>query len=202
MSKELKINLNWSGVERSLAEGTFSGYKIGILETEKLLGILFDQKKIPGKKIEAKIKYISRFLSQPQKLNYSRQMMQRVLEEPNFEISREETKQVISGYWQAMLDLEEAVNALSFWQKIGLKIKYFISLFLSKIKKALVFLLALSLVIWLLGETSIGQKFTKALVKINHFFIFKIIFWGAIVLAGAFIITIFLLWLLRGRKRM
>jgi len=42
---ENKLGLNWSAVEKALAEGTFSGYKIGILETEKLfsqnLGFLF-----------------------------------------------------------------------------------------------------------------------------------------------------------------
>lgn len=189
MPKELKLNLNWLGVEKSLAEGTFSGYKMGILETEKLLKILFDQKKIPGKKIEAKIKYVAHFLSQPQKLTYSRQITQRILEEPHFEISREETKQAISGYWQAMLDIEEAIDMLSLWQKLSLRLKYYLGKLVSKIKKISYLILVVAFLIWLFAETSSGRKFMGSLVKINHFFIFKILFWGAIIIAGAFIIT-------------
>lgn len=202
MPEELKLNLNWSGVEKALSEGTFSGYKMGILETEKLLKILFDQKRIPGKNMEAKIKYVSRFLSQPQKLTYSQQIMQRILEEPHFEISREETKQVIGGYWQAMLDIEEAVATLSLWQKLALRFKYYFGLLVSRIRKIGLFILVLAFFIWLFGETSPGQKFIKGVVKINHFFIFKILFWGGIIIVGALIVTGAFLFLFRKRSRL
>jgi len=108
---ENKLGLNWSAVEKALAEGTFSGYKIGILETEKLFSQMLKEKKIPGQNIEGKIKYISHFLSLPDKLDYSRNTCERIIHEPHFEISREETKQIISGYWQAMLDIEEVVGS-------------------------------------------------------------------------------------------
>ncbi|MFH1385781.1 MAG: hypothetical protein ABIG65_01905, partial [Patescibacteria group bacterium] len=62
---ENKLDLNWSAVEKALAEGTYSGYKIGILETEKLFEELLKNKQIPGSSIERKIKYIERFLSLP-----------------------------------------------------------------------------------------------------------------------------------------
>ena len=66
---ENKLGLNWSAAERALAEGTFSGYKIGILETEKLFEELLKTKQIPGDSTNRKIKYIQRFLSLPDKLD-------------------------------------------------------------------------------------------------------------------------------------
>ncbi|KKT25630.1 MAG: hypothetical protein UW11_C0025G0014 [Parcubacteria group bacterium GW2011_GWA2_43_9b] len=106
---ENKLGLNWSAAERALAEGTFSGYKIGILETEKLFEELLKTKQIPGDSTNRKIKYIQRFLSLPDKLDYSRHVYERIINEPHFEISRDETKHIISGYWQAPLS--------GFWPK-------------------------------------------------------------------------------------
>ena len=125
---ENKLGLNWSAVEKSLTEGTYSGYKVGILETEKLFEELLKNKQIPGASTERKIKYIERFLSLPDKLDYSRHIYERIVSEPHFEISREETKQIISGYWQAMLDIEEAVTSLSAWEKISLRTKYVLAI--------------------------------------------------------------------------
>lgn len=197
---ENKLGLNWSAVEKALAEGTFSGYKIGILETEKLFGEMLKSKSIPGSSIERKIKYIKNFLSLPDKLEYSRHIYERVVGEPHFEISREETKHVISGYWQALLDIEEAVRSLGLWEKISLRARYIFGLLLKNLKNLGGAILGAAALIWFLGETSIGQKISRGLVTANHFFVFKILFWGTIVL-GTLIILGGLLYLILRRKR-
>ncbi len=179
---ENKLGLNWSAVEKALAEGTFSGYKIGILETEKLLGDFLKEKQIPGREIENKMKYVHHFLSLPDKLDYSRNIYERIIHEPHFEISREETKQVVSGYWQAMLDIEEAVQALTSWEKISMRLKYAFGMIARQIRNIFSAILGLSLLIWVLGETSVGRTVAGAIVKGNHFFIFKFLFWTVIVL--------------------
>jgi hypothetical protein len=197
---ENKPDLNWSAVEKALAEGTFSGYKIGILETEKLFSDVLKTKQIPGSTAERKIKYIQRFLSLPDKLECSRHTYERIINEPHFEISREETKHVISGYWQAMLDIEESMHSLSLWEKITLRARYMIGLFLKNLKIIALFFFGAIAAIWFLGETVWGQKFSWAVVAANHFFIFKILFWSAIIIVSLVIIGGILYFVLRQKK--
>lgn len=181
---ENKLGLNWSAVEKALAEGTFSGYKIGILETEKLFNTLLKEKGIPGRNTEKKIKYIQRFLSLPDKLDYSRNICEAINSETHFEISREETKHVISGYWQAMLDIEEACDSFSYWEKLNLRLRYGSGLFLRNLRNVSIGILCLSTIVWFFGETQWGKKAASVIVVSNHFFIFKFLFWTIIVLAS------------------
>ncbi len=198
---ENKLGLNWSAVEKALAEGTYSGYKVGILETEKLLEELLKNKQIPGASTERKIKYIERFLSLPDKLDYSRHTYQRVVNEPHFEISREETKQIISGYWQAMLDIEEAVAALSLWEKLSLRARFLAAIFLRNARNVILGILAASAVVWFLAETSAGKKIAAGIAIANHFFIFQFLFWTIIILAVLFTLGGILYFLTRRKRR-
>jgi hypothetical protein len=198
---ENKLGLNWSAVEKALAEGTFSGYKIGILETEKLFNQLFKNKQIPGSTIERKIKYVKRYLSLPDKLEYSRNVYGRIINEPHFEISREETKHVVSGYWQAMLDIEEAVQTLSLWEKINLRTRYIFAIILKNFKIVAGIILGLAAVLWFFGETNIGRHTASAIVLANHFFVFKILLWGALIIIALIIIVSILYFALRQKKR-
>jgi len=181
---ENKLGLNWSAVEKALAEGTFSGYKVGILETEKLFSQILKDKQIPGQDIEGKIKYIHHFLSLPDKLDYSRNVCERIIHEPHFEIARDETKQIISGYWQAMIDIEEAVESLSAWDKLNLRFKYLSGIVFKNTRAFIIGLLVISAAIWTLAETSFGKKTALIIVQINHFFIFKFLFWTIIIIAS------------------
>ncbi|MBI4708735.1 MAG: hypothetical protein HY764_00845 [Candidatus Portnoybacteria bacterium] len=183
-----KLNLNWSAVEKALAEGTFSGYKIGVLETEKLFNDFLNQKKIPGRNIETKIKYVKDFLSRAEQLKYGREIYKKIIQRPNFGLSQEETKQAIGGYWQAMLDLEEAIVTLSVWEKLKLKYQYFLGLAEKKIKLiGLIFALTL-VVILFLNDLNAGRKTALAIGSAAHFFVFKI---GPWILGAALVVSLF-----------
>jgi hypothetical protein len=185
-----KLNLNWSAVEKALAEGTFSGYKIGVMETEKLFRSFLEEKKIPGRDVNAKIKYAANFLSRNEQLKYAREMHKKIAEQPHFEIAHEETKQIIQGYWQAMLDLHEALATLTIWQKMNLRFRYFLAQIIRKIKIITAVSAALILLILFFYETAIGKNAALTLGKSVHFLVFAIGPWilGATTAA-------FLLWL-------
>ncbi len=198
---ENKLGLNWSAAEKALAEGTFSGYKIGIIETEKLFGELLKNKQVPGNSVERKIKYLQRFLSLPDKLDYSRHIYERIVNETHFEISREETKHIISGYWQAMIDIEEAVASLSVWEKISLRVKYILAVVIKNTRNIILTILACSAIIWFLAETNIGKKITGGIIVTNHFFIFKFLFWTLIILAALFVLGGIMYFATRRKRR-
>ncbi|KKT76373.1 MAG: hypothetical protein UW72_C0007G0020 [Parcubacteria group bacterium GW2011_GWF2_44_7] len=198
---ENRLNLSWSAVEKALNEGTFSGYKIGILETEKLFKDFLKQKNIPGQNISRQIKYVKRFLSLPDKLSYSWHTCQRIILEPDFEINREETKQIISGYWQAMIDIEEAVESLNSWEKISLRFKYFLSIVIKKMRWFVGAFFALVALIWFLSETLWGQTASRAILIANHFFIFQILYWTAIIIIGLAVLMGILYFILKQKSR-
>jgi hypothetical protein len=198
---ENKLGLNWSAVEKALAEGTFSGYKVGILETNKLFSQILKDKQIPGQDIESKIKYIHHFLSLPDKLDYSRNVCERIIHEPHFEIARDETKQIISGYWQAMLDIEEVVESLSAWDKLNLRFKYLSGIVFKNTRAFIIGLLVISAAIWTLAETSFGKKIALIIVQINHFFIFKFLFWTIIVIVSLVLLGGILYFATKSKKK-
>jgi len=196
---ENRLNLNWSAVEKALAEGTFSGYKIGILETEKVFDGFLAAKKIPGRTIDAKIKYVADFLSRAEQLRYARQMYKKILEQPHFEISREETRQVVSAYWQAMLDLKEAIAILTAWQKLTMRFRYLWSQALKKIKIITAVLAGFILLILFFNDTGIGKKIIINIGKGVHFLVFSA---GPWILGAA--VAVLLLWLgikMLGKRR-
>lgn len=187
---ETKLNLNWSAVEKALAEGTYSGYKMGILEAEKLFADFLTQKKIPGKDTDKKLKYVSGFLSRSEQLKYARQMSERIVRQPHFEISQEETKQAIRGYWQAMLDLEEAIATLSTAQKIKSRINFYKERAIKKMKVIAMIFAGLILLILFFNETGIGKQSVLAIAAGVHYLIFTA---GPWILGG--IVAFSLLWI-------
>jgi hypothetical protein len=160
------------------------------LETEKLFKNFLEEKKIPGRDVNTKIKYVANFLSRNEQLKYAREMFKKILEQPHFEITHEETKQVVQGYWQAMLDLQEALVTLGAWRKLNLRFKYFLAQVLRKIKIISVSLAALILLILFFYETAIGERIGVWLGQGVHYLVFKIGPWA---LGGA--LAAFLLWL-------
>lgn len=140
--------------------------------------------------MEVKIKYVKNFLSRFEQLKYARGICKKIIEQPHFEISHEETKQVVSGYWQAMLDIEEAIPTVSLSQKLNLRLRYFYGQAIKKIKIIAALLAGLILLILFFYETAIGRKIAIWFGVTVHFLIFKA---GPWILGAA--AAVFLLWL-------
>lgn len=175
-----KLNLDWTAVEKALSEGTFSGYKIGILETEKLFKKLVENKQIPGKDIEFQIKYLMEYLSMLDKFREARQIYQKIANEINFEISREDTIKTIAGYWQAMIDVDEAVQYLTPTDKIKLQIKSLLIDYFKKIKKIILTVIAILILFLFFGKTAIGRQIFDFITLIAYWVIIKIGLWAII----------------------
>lgn len=175
-----KLNLDWTAVEKALSEGTFSGYKIGILETEKLFKKLVENKQIPGKDIEFQIKYLWEYLSMPDKFKEARQIYQKIASEINFEISREDTIKTIAGYWQAMVDVDEAVQYLTPMDKIKLQIKSLLIDYSKNIKKVATTAVIILILFLFFGKTIIGQTIFNFITIIAYWLIIKIGIWVVI----------------------
>ena len=195
-----KLNLDWSTVENALAEGTFSGYKIGIIETEKLFNQLLKNKGVPGKNTTTKLNYIKNFLSMPERLDNARLIYKKILRKNKFEISRDETKKTIASYWQAMIDIEEAIKYLTIIEKIKFKFQYFWGRIIKKIKKIILLILIILAVFLFLGKTSIGQKILAYIILFAYWLIIKILLWPAIALLIFYIVKNIVKFIKRTKK--
>ena len=197
--KELLDRTKWAGAENALAEGTYSGYMLGVIETRKIFAQLLKDKKIPGFTVGKKIKRIRRYLSLPEKMDFSQEIYHRIIEDLNPTITREETKEAIAGYWQAIKDIEETIPQLSFGQKIGLWGKFYLGKIFKLSRRFFIGLAVFILAVLFFYDTQIGQQLAMAVGKSTHILIFKIVPW--IIGAGLGLLGLIYIWNLLQKKK-
>lgn len=119
------MKLDWSSAEEFLKEGTAAGYLMGIIEAEKIFRDFLFQQGFKIRNWSKANQILNPLISQPAEFAQARRIYRRVILEPCFKIGPEETKKTIRRYWQAIEDLNEAINYLSPRKKLWLKIKCF-----------------------------------------------------------------------------
>ncbi len=171
-----KYQKYWGMVDDALGESADSGYKMAVVETEKILRMALNDRKIPGKDIPQKIKNAEIFLSNPQKLDYSRAMCEKIISEPGFDISSEDTREIIAGYYKAISDIAETEpKNIPLKEKVNLFLQRHFGRFLQKIKGLVIFLFLFFLAIFISTETSTGNSISRALAAFSQFLFYTII---------------------------
>jgi|GEM_PF-1033313 len=166
----------WDVVEESLNEGVSSGYKIAVIETEKILQMALNDRKFPGKNIAEQIKNAEIVLKNPEKLNYSRAMYNKIVNEPDFDISFEDVKEIESGYYMAISDITKMKSKdIDFKERINLLLQKYFYGFPRKIKRGALLIFLFFLAIFLSTETSTGRLVFEMLSGFSKFIFYKII---------------------------
>ena len=192
MDNQEKYNLNWQSVENNLEEGTSSGYKVAILETAKLLNQVLTEKNFPGRDLEERLNSARNIFTDEEKIEQVYQMRQKIIEQPYFDLSSQETKETIANFYQMIVDVMESqprtLDKLNIFKNINLKFKN-VSLFgKGIIKKSLIGIFLFFLIVLILADTGPGQTLTNFLVDVAHFIFYKLLIISAI--AAAIIIAI------------
>jgi hypothetical protein len=166
----------WEIVEKELAKQEMSANKIAVIETEKIFQKVLDEKNLPGNDIDEIIKNYKKLFTNPDKIKYARAMYDRIVNEFSFDISEDDTKEIIKGYYKAISDLESAdFKNFTAQEKIGLFLQRNFPEVPQKIRRGLIALAIISLSTFLLTETESGQSVAKQLLEINNYIYFKII---------------------------
>lgn len=166
----------WDMVEDSLNESTVSGYKMAIVETEKILNMAFSEKKIPGKSCEEKIRNGEMILQNPEKLNYSRAMYKKIINEPGFNISQDDAKEIIAGYYKAISDIVDMENArIGAKEKIRLFLERYFHNFPDLAKKIAVLLVFFFTIVFLSTETQHGRSVSEMIVNLTRFIFYTML---------------------------
>lgn len=175
-------NIDWSPVEKALEQGGALGYKMAVIETNKIFNKVLEEKNFPGDNIDKKIQNIQSVFTNLDKLNYARAIHDKIISEPNFEISGEEAQHLISAYYQAIIDISQFRRSrLHVITRIKFKI---INLFRYKAARwirntLLLLIIFFAAVVWL-NDTSLGRKISLKVVDLAHFVVYKLLLYGGI----------------------
>ena len=181
MKDDEKISLEkyqeyWDIVDCALNEGTNSGYKMAIIETEKILLMAMDDKRIPGKNISEKIKNIEILLENTDKLNYSRAIREKLIKESGFFVSADETREIIAGYYKAISDIIKMESKdFAFKEKINFFLQRYFNQFPQKIKKGFILAFLFFFVIFLSTETVTGQFISEMIFNFSQFVFYELV---------------------------
>lgn len=166
----------WLLVENALNDGSRYGYKAAIIETEKILKIALDEKNIPGETYDDKIDFVRKLLANPDKLKYSRAMCKKIIEELGFDISLDDTKEIIAGYYKAISDVSEMTyHNISAKDKVMLFAEKYSKKLPHAIKSILIAILVFFGALFISSETEVGRSAGLMLIEISRMIFYKFI---------------------------
>lgn len=179
----------WEIVEQELEKQEMSANKIAVIETEKIFQKALTDKNLPGRDTDEVIKNWKKFFKNPDKIKYARAMYKRIITEFNFDISEDDTKEIIKGYYKAIADLNHIdFESLSAKEKTKLFLERHFYGTQGKFKKFIKGLITLSITVFILTETKSGQNIGNFFLGINNYIYYKIIPTILIILALGLVI--------------
>lgn len=170
--KDFKITevTSWQIVQDCLAEKTASGYKMAMIEAEKILDKALTGAGYPGKNTEEKITSASAHFSNLKTLKKAREKHKTILKELSYNLSSIDVEEALKAYHQAVLDIEGNPEAkLNFIQKIFAFISYYIPSKKRLVKRVILGTTGFFLGVIFLADTKMGQSLTKSIVSFSHF---------------------------------
>jgi len=166
----------WQLVEKLLNEGTISGYKIAVVETEKILQTVLNDKNFPGKDISAQIENARMILENFDKLNYSRAMFNKIIKESDFDISSEDTKEIIAGYYKAISDIIKMDSKdIELKEKVNLLLQRYFYNFPVRIRNGFILVFLFLLAVFLSTETATGKSIAEMVSELSQFIFYKFV---------------------------
>ncbi len=166
----------WAGVARELEKNDMSANKVAVLETEKIFQKALEDKDLPGRSIDDKIRNYAYLFSDSDKLRYARAMHKKLISKIGFDISAEDAREIIKGYREALADLEKIdFQDWTVKEKIGLFLRRHFYSFPRKSKQLLALLLFISVLTFIITETETGRSLSNQLVEANNFFFYRVI---------------------------
>ncbi len=198
--KQKNRNTNpWQKIDEYLKENTEAGFMTAIIEANKVFEEALLSKNLPGKNIKEKLLNIKEIFDDFEKVRKARNTFLKIIKRIGYTPSPEKTKEVLTTYYQATLDLKEIKprkfttlkNFFKKRSKINLK---------KILKRGVIFIIAFFLVVLFLADTSAGNRITEITVNVTHFF-FKRIVPLILIIIALFIIVLGTLFYLESRKK-
>lgn len=195
MSKQL-FHIDWSSVEKALEQDGHIGRKMAIIETDKIFGKLLEKKNFPGDTIEKKIQNIQTIFTNLDKLNYARAIHDKIISELNYEVSIDETKELISAYYQAIVDITQLSSGkFNVFTRVKFKIINLLRFkLIRQLRNVILLLVIFFVLVVLLSDTQIGMLLALKIVGIARFVVYKLLFYLGIATGAGIILLGLVYW--------
>ena len=106
-SKEEKdlIRKRWNEIEKHLESGAESGFRLAILEADKLLDYVLKQRFMPGETLAERLKYAQYKYPKLQKVWWAHKVRNDLVHEATFTVSENLAKKVINSFREALREI-------------------------------------------------------------------------------------------------
>jgi len=158
----------WTEVEACMAEGTASGYKMAVIEADKILRFVLSSKGYPGRGLKEQILLAGWRLEEKKALNDALKRREEIADNLEYRLSTFEAEDAVKAYKEAIIHFSSK-KPLKFKRRLILYYNHYLSLRSNFFKKFLLFFLAFFLTVKMLSSTGFGASLVGVLVEISNF---------------------------------
>lgn len=175
----------WSEVESCLSEQSAAGYKMAIIEADKILRFILKKRGYPGKSLEQQIFYAGWKLGDKKSLKKALQKKEEIVNNLEYKLSTFEAEDAVEAYKEAILHFTSK-KTLRLKERLALYYTHYLSIRSSFLQRSLLSFLAFFLIIKLLDSTEYGRLAWEWLIAMSNFiyswFLVFLLLGGAILL--------------------
>lgn len=204
MSKDFKITevISWQIIEDCMAEKTASGYKLALIEADKLLDKALKDAGYPGKNIEERITQARANFSNIKNLKKAREKRNLVLKELSYNLNSIDIEEAVKWYHQAVLDIEGNPEAqLGLWGRIMALATYYIPSKKKFFGKIFLYFVSFVLIVVFLAHTKTGQRIAGGVISFVDFIFNWVLTVVILVIAVVTIVTLSILYFEKRKKQ-
>lgn len=157
----------WREVESDLKEKTNSGYRMALLDSDKLLRSVLKEKGYPGKDLKKQLFWAGINVAGRSDLKDAMKKRDEVLNDFDYRLSSFEIEDFLNAY-RKTIEWVESSQKLGFKRKVGIYLENY--LFLKNIRKskAVIVVLAIFFGIKFLSSTEVGENIVSKTVEIDN----------------------------------
>lgn len=157
----------WYEVEASLKEKTQSGYKMALLDSDKLLRHVLKEKGYPGKDLKKQLFWAGINLSGRTNLKNAIKKKDEILNDFHYRLSSFEIEDFLAAYKQVIEHVRNT-KKLELKRKIGLCFENYLFLKNTSLIKVISIILVVFFGIKLLSSTETGKLAVAKIVEVNN----------------------------------
>src|SRR3990172_7004409 len=153
----------WAEVDACMAEETASGYKMAIIEADKILRFVLKQKGYPGKDLKQQIFYAGWKLEDKKELHKAIAKKDEIVDKLEYKLSTFEAEDALGAYKDAVIHFSSK-KTLRLKNRLALYYTHYLSIKSKFFQKSIISFLVFFLVIKLLDSTEIGRQIWQKLI--------------------------------------
>lgn len=157
----------WQEVKADLREKTQSGYKMALLDSDKLLRQVLKEKGYPGKDLKKQLFWAGINLSGREDLKKAIKKKDEILNESDYRLSSFEIEDFLAAYKKAV-EWVLSAKKLGFKRKIGLYLENYLFLKNTSLTKVIVVVLVLFFGIKFFSSTETGRNIVEKTVEVDN----------------------------------